>query len=506
MLLPIKDDPTVAFRLWFKVGVQDDPAGKYGLAAITAALISDGATRANTYEQILDKLAPLAAGYSATAGTEMTVVAGRVHRDNLDRFYPLLLDAVREPAFTQSDLDRVKSRAINYLQKTLHYSSDEELGKAVLYNNIFAGTPYGHLTVGTVDSVKSITVDDVRDFYRRHFTRQNVVIGLGGGYDAVLLEKLRVDLGALPAGQTTVTSAAKRSKSLSKFVAKLRGKTPMAEPSVQSAAAAAPIIAPKQILGRQMTIVEKDCNATAISMGFPIHVLRGSTDWYALALANCWLGQHRNQNSHLFQVIREARGLNYGDFTYIEHFPNGGQSLVPPPNVARRQQSFEMWIRPVPNANRHFALRAAMREYQHFVDHGLTEEEFNEAKQFLRKFVLHLAPTTNERLGYALDDRFYGIDGSHLEIFRRRMDEVTRAEVNAAIRKHLQYENLQIAIVTKDAEAFKKALVEETPSPITYATPKPDSVLKEDREIAVFPLHIKAEDIRIVPVAELFVK
>ena len=68
--------------------------------------------------------------------------------------------------------------------------------------------------------------------------------------------------------------------------------------------------------------------------------------------------------------------------------------------------------------------------------------------------MLHYAPTTMERLGYALDDRFYGIDGSHLETFRRRMDEVTRDEVNAAIRKHLQYENLQIVIVTKDAKAF----------------------------------------------------
>ena len=126
--------------------------------------------------------------------------------------------------------------------------------------------------------------------------------------------------------------------------------------------------------GRHVTIVEKDCNATAISMGFPIDVLRGSKDWYALALANCWLGQHRNQNGHLYQVIREARGLNYGDYSYIEHFPNAGGLFVPPTNVCRSRQIFEIWIRPVPNAARHFALRAALRELQKFVDHGMTEE------------------------------------------------------------------------------------------------------------------------------------
>ena len=73
VLLPVADDPTISFRLWFRVGSQDDPPGKEGLAAITAAMISEGATQTNSYEQILDKLFPLAAGYSASAGTEMTV-------------------------------------------------------------------------------------------------------------------------------------------------------------------------------------------------------------------------------------------------------------------------------------------------------------------------------------------------------------------------------------------------------------------------------------------------
>ena len=114
----------------------------------------------------------------------MTVFSGRVHKDNLDRFYPLLIEAICDPAFKQEDLDRIKSQTLNYLQNTLRYSSDEELGKAVLYNTIFAGTPYGHLPAGTVESVRGITLDDVKRFYRRHYTRENVVIGLGGGYDA----------------------------------------------------------------------------------------------------------------------------------------------------------------------------------------------------------------------------------------------------------------------------------------------------------------------------------
>jgi len=208
----------------------------------------------------------------------------------------------------------------------------------------------------------------------------------------------------------------------------------------------------------------------------------------------------------LYQVIREVRGLNYGDYSYIEHFPEGSHLQMPTQTVAWRKQMFEGWIRPVPNEARHFALRAALREYKKLVDHGMQQADFELTRKFLRNYVLHFAPTTMERLGYALDDRFYGIQGSHLENYRRTMGELTLDEVNAAIKKYWQYGDMQIVMVTKDAQSLKKALVENTPSPCIYPTPKPESVLAEDREISTFPLAIKPENVEIVPLSELFVK
>jgi zinc protease len=241
-------------------------------------------------------------------------------------------------------------------------------------------------------------------------------------------------------------------------------------------------------------------------MGFPINIVRGSKEWYALAIANSWLGQHRNQSSHLYQVIREERGLNYGDYSYIENFPNAGMRTVPPQNVSRRQQIFEIWIRPVPNETRHFALRAALRELKKLVDNGMTAADFKLTRAFLKNFVLHYAPTTMERLGYAIDDKFYTLKRSHLETFRKMMNEVTLKDVNAAIKKYWQYDNMQIAIVTKDAASLKEALVNDAPSPIIYKTPKPQHVLDEDKEIGIFPLRIKAADVTTIPIADLFVK
>ncbi len=472
VLLPVKNDPTVSFRVWFKVGSENDPAGKEGLASITASMLTDASTANNSYEQVLNKLYPLAASYSASSTVEMTVIEGRTHKDNLNEYYPLLMDALLRPAFKQEDLERIRSQVLNYLENTLRYASDEELGKAVLYNDLFAGTPYGHITSGLIESVKGITLDDIKEFYKKYYTRDNVVIGLAGGYDDGLLKRVQTDLGALPAGKVPEVPASR----------------------------------PKSVDGFNVTIVEKNAASTAISMGFPITLLRGSKEWYALAIANSWMGEHRNSSSHLFQVIREARGMNYGDYSYIENFPNGGGLQMPPQNACRRQQIFEIWIRPVPNETRHFALRAALRELNKVIENGLTQEQFELTRNFLKKYVLHYAPTTMERLGYALDDKFYGIQGSHLENFRKMMDEITLADVNAAIKKYWQFGNMQIAVVTKDAEALKEALIHNAPSPMKYQSTKTQVVLNEDKEIMNFSVKVKPENIRIIPVAELFEK
>ncbi len=83
--------------------------------------------------------------------------------------------------------------------------------------------------------------------------------------------------------------------------------------------------------GLEVTIVEKPADATAISMGFPIDVTRRDDDFYALAVANSYLGEHRTFNGKLMQDLRGKRGLNYGDYSYIEDFIQEGDEHVPHP-------------------------------------------------------------------------------------------------------------------------------------------------------------------------------
>jgi len=467
--MPVPADPNVSMQVWIKAGSQDDPAGKEGLAQLTAAMLAEGGTEAMSYEKILEALYPMAASYSGNVDKEMTLFRGTVHKDNARAFARHFVDALTRPRFDEADFERLRDNAVSYLENVLRFSSDEELGKAALTAGVFAGTPYAHVEDGAVAALKALTLDDVKAFYRRHYTRDTIVLGVGGGYGDDLVARLVAGLGRLPAGERVP----------------------------------APEVAPAPLSGRAVTIVEKPGPSTAISFGAPIDVRRGSREFYALWVANSWLGEHRNSASHLFQVIREARGMNYGDYSYIEAFPDGGSRSMPPQGVGRRHQMFEVWIRPVPEEQAVFALRAALREVEGLIERGLTPEQFEETRSFLSKYVLHFAETTAERLGYAIDDRYYGID-DHLDTFRKVLSELTVDEVNAAIKKHLQTKDLVIALVTEHAQAMKDKLVSDAPTPMTYGAgiEKPPEILAEDALIAKHPLGIAADKVTITPVTE----
>ncbi|MEM8959950.1 MAG: pitrilysin family protein [Acidobacteriota bacterium] len=471
VLFPVANDPTVSFSLWFDVGSHNDPAGKEGLAAITGSMLGDAATENNSYDAVLEALYPMAASYGTSVDKEMTTLTGRSHVDTLDDYFGLYSDAYLKPAFSEDDFTRIRTNLVNYLENTLRYGSDEELGKAALTHFLFEGTGYAHPVAGTVQGLKSITLDDVRDFYNTWYTADNAVTALGGGYEADLVERFETTADQLPSGTAPASSSPQ----------------------------------PAAFEGRHLLLVQRDDADASISFGFPIDVSRGDDDFYALWIANSWLGEHRNSSSHLYQVIREARGMNYGDYSYIEAFPQGGSRQMPPTNVGRSQQIFEIWIRTLPNENALFAIRAALREFEELIENGMSEEEFELTRSFLQKYHLQFAKTTQTRLGYRVDDRFYGIDGDgHLARFGERLAAITREDVNAAIKKHLQSDDIKIAILTGAAEQLRDTIASGAATPITYPNPKDQAILDEDKIIEAYPLNIPAENITIVPVTEMF--
>src|SRR3982751_2547521 len=192
--------PLVTFRLVFRTGSASDPADKPGLAALTASMVSEGGTRNKTYKQIVDAMYPMATDVSNRVDKEMTTFSGVTHVDNLDGFYSLFREMLLEPGWRQEDFSRLKDDQINFLRVSLRGNNDEELGKEVLYNEIYRGHPYGHHNAGTVSGIQKITIKDVQDFYRTHYTQADLIIGLAGGYPANFAQRVQKDFEKLEKG------------------------------------------------------------------------------------------------------------------------------------------------------------------------------------------------------------------------------------------------------------------------------------------------------------------
>jgi len=472
--------PFVALDVWVKAGSQNDPAGKEGLAYLTAQLVSDGSTQQDSYQAIVEKLYPMAAGYGASVDKEMTVFRGLVHVDNLEDYYGLFRNALLSPAFAEEDFNRVKAQLLNYVERGRRFNRDEELSKELLYWMAYQGTPYAHPVEGYVESVRSITLDDVKDFYARFYARNNVVTAVGGGYPDGFVQRVRADFDALP--EVTVE--------------------PVAAP------------APPMPEGVKVLIVEKPTDASAISLGFPIPLLRGDDDFIDMSLVNAWFGEHRSSFSHIYQVIREKRGMNYGDYSYIEPFPRGYATQSRPVNYGRRSNLFEIWIRPISGTGPDdlhdrtlFATRAAWRELAALVENGLPEDQVERARLYLHNFSVTYGSTVSRRLSYRIDDAFYGLpDPGYLGSIRPGLEKVTPATVKATIDRNLQSGNMWVVFVTADGEALKAKLLSGEPTFIRYAgTPSPE-IVAEDEEIARFPIPVTAEDITVVPVQDVFEK
>ncbi|MFA6540779.1 MAG: insulinase family protein, partial [Bacteroidota bacterium] len=443
----------VVIKLMFRNGSISDPKGKDGLTEATASLITQGGTQEMTYSEIQDKIYPWAAGYYSQVDKEVATFTFVVHVDFLDQFYPILKGLMLTPSFAENDFQRVMKNQQNYVDQVIRASSDEEYSKKALEDLLFRGTNYQHMVEGTSAGVKSITLDDIKKHYADFFTKNNLTIGIAGKYSDAFLTQLKSDMAMLSAKKPVIPKP---------------GKAAM----------------PK---GVNVEIIAKEgAFGSAVFTGTPLAITRSSNDFAALMVANSYLGEHRKSYGQLYQKIRETRSMNYGDYSYIEWYDNGGGYMLPPPGVPRQSNYFALWIRPVQIAKQlkmqykeladvkighaHFALRMAVREVDNMIKHGISKEDFEATRTFLRSYMKLYVASPSDQLGYLMDSRFYGRK-DYVKEMDKLLSKLTVTDVNKAIKKYWRVDNMDVTIVTdrSEAEELAKSLKSNTPSPMAYS-------------------------------------
>ena len=490
---PIPNSGKAVIRLIFRNGSISDPKGKEGLTALTTDMIAESGTKKMTSTEIRKLIYPWSASINSFTDKEVSILTFEVPTKYLQKFYSTVVkELLINSSMDKNDFDRLLSNQKNYVEEVIRQSSDEEYGKKYLENILFQGTSYSHLTDGTVTSLSSLTLDDVKKHYKDFFTRNNMLAGIAGDYPYELVSQMKSDFATLPDNKPLLP----------------------------------PLVSSPLTNGINVDIISKQgALGSAISAGFPMNLTRANDDFAALMVANSWLGEHRKSYSRLYQKIREARSMNYGDYSYIEWYQNGGGNMLPVAGTPRTLNYFSLWIRPVQTAkglkgqypelsgievgHAHFAIRMAIREMDLLIKNGLSKEEFESTRDFLKSYTKLYVETPAKKLGYLMDSRFYR-RADWIAQLDTLLSKLTMADVNNAIRKYWQTSNMEIVIVTDESEvnALAESLRQDKASPMTYSNTLKSSlqedILKEDNIVATYPIKIK--EVRIVDSNETFKK
>ena len=490
--------PLLEIKIMVASGSAADPKGKEGLSEMTAKMILEGgcgdASNPITKEKIAEITRPWGEGATprVLADKEATTFSVTVPESVLDTFIRTVLSPMfLRPLFLQTELDRLRQEQLVQVSSVIRYEEIEELGLAAIDHYVHDGTGYAHLPEGSVQGLKAITRADLEALYRARYRPENLTIGISSGKKE-WADKITNALKSLPSGEGTPRAA---------------------------------VDPPQPVRGRHLVIVSvPNADSTGIHAAFPISVTRSDPDYWPLYVANVYFGTHRDGFSHLYDEIRQKRGYNYGDYSYIEHFEGRPIFLFPPFNTPRRYQYFSIWVRPVAHRYTQHLLKAITYELEQFVSTGLTPEQVDLSKNKAKVLYLNLAETVGRILAARLDDQFYHQEPGYLDAYLQKIDAVTPEQVNAAIRKHLQVRNIKYLVVTDDSEATRLAdnVGADRPAsgkkPAEYQLESTEKegkkfflvsedwldILRKDAAWESYPLSIGRENIRIVPVEKLF--
>jgi zinc protease len=466
-MMPVQGALSVYVQITVRAGSAHDPTGQEGLAWLTARMITEAGTGELDAAQVSDLLYSLGSELEWVVDKELVTFRARCLAEDAPALVSLVGELVTAPIWSEDSLARLIDEALTTLEVSL-LESDEALGDMVLDVWLNEGHPYGHPTPGRTGVLALLTLEDVRSFYDSHYVRQATFAGLAGATSPQLAVDLEQALSSLA---TTP----------------FRPVTPKPRPVPH---------------GRSLLVVEKETANTGVHFGHPIPVSRDHPDFPALFVAMTAFGEHRESYGRLYQALRETRGLNYGDYAYLEHYRQAGWSPTQELGTVRDEPQFSVWIRPTTPENAPFALKMALIMTEELAQDGLTSQEFEDFGSRVRQGTPLKARTPGRRLGFALDA--LALDHPDpLQTLSQAVAMLTRADVNAAATHHLHPKDLRIVVVTGDGQAFVDALTGTEPTLPHYKGVKTDeAVADRDQQIAGADLGLDA--IRIVSADQIF--
>ena len=397
--------PLVAMSLVIQSGADQDPAGKPGVATMTAELL-DAGTGSRDVLQIAEELEFLGASMSFRANTDASVGNAVTLTKHLDRTLALFADILTNPVFPEKEFERIRTQRVTSL---LQQRDRAAIVASNALMHVMYGThhPYGNDASGTEASLKSMTRNDIVAFYKASYRPGNATLIVVG--DIAMNDLLpRIE------------------------------KSFAAWEQAQVALRIPPDVLPAR--RRMVYLIDKPgAPQSEIRIGYPA-LARSTPDYFPVSVMNRILGGQFSSRINL--NLREKRGYTYGARSAFIFLKHPGPFMASGGFVSAKTDS---------------SVEQLVAEIKRMHAEGITAEELAFAKKGMTgAFALNFE--TQAQVANTLQNLvLYGLPDDYYATYLQNIDGVTLEDVRRVAAAYLNPDAMAILVVG-DAKLVKPGL------------------------------------------------
>jgi len=382
---------SVAIGIWLRTGSRQERPKENGVSHFIEHMLFKG-TKNRSAEQIARAADSIGGHLDAFTAKETTSFSIKVLDEHLPRAFAILADLVKNPLFEPKHIAN-ESRVIQEEIKMVEDTPDD-LVHEIFTQTYWRGHALGRPILGMRHTVGSFDRKRLVSYFHQHYTPNNMLIAAAGHVrPARVMDLVAKEFGDQPAGPALAS-----------------GPVPVPHPHIRVRR-------------------KKDLEQVHLCLGAPSYPQPHKNRFPAYIL-NSVLGG--GMSSHLFQNIREKRGLAYAVFSSLNSFHDAGCLSVYAGTAADKARQ---------------VIELVLAEFCELKSNPISEEELQRAKDYLKGSLLLSLESSSSRMGnVARQEMYFGRYISQDEI-ARRVDAVTADQVLAVAREFFHPNRLAITVL-----------------------------------------------------------
>nr|WP_321267701.1 pitrilysin family protein [uncultured Sulfurimonas sp.] len=387
--------PLVTMQFIFQNSGSITNTDKAGLAKFSARVMGEGTKKMGS-SAFAESLESKAIHIASSAGAETFVMEVGCLKEEFSEGLKKFDDLLKDPNFSKEAISKVKTTTLGSLSSKANdfdYVTSNELN-AIL----FKGTPLANPSSGTIKSVESIKLEDVKQFVKEHLVSSRLIVVIGGDVDIDVTKKdIEKIIKAMPKGELT----------------------PLAHYDVTKTATE--------------SILKRDTQQAYVYFGSPYNIKYDSEDYYKARVATFILGTG-GFGSRLMEEIRVKKGLAYSAYARVS---------------VSKSSSYMTGYLQTKLDSLDEAQKTVKEVIAEFVKNGVTEDELDQTKKFLLGSEPLRVETMSQRLNRTFMEFYKGQDLGHSVKELELVKKLKLKDLNEFIKNHKEILEMSFAIVTK---------------------------------------------------------